>query len=308
MNSSRSYQRSSSRGFASAGSSIVGGGNVSQQQQFQPQIQQKQLQPQSNQAYRQQSNNDAPHPFVPGLLRNFIPFNNIEPRTREVRRGQTDKETLEKQRLKSRTGGFHKYDEKQTVTGYDEGTPGFVSEACRFDTGAASMEFERRQERLHAKHTMWETKRVQQLNRENDRWKKMDDDHKNELKQLQRYREESTFGKKNVCSVPYDAITLRYNDSHQGDELRYQDEIVRYKAALRAQQLQSNMMGQGINPLTGEDMQRAEVPMIPDRENTIQLQKAREIQERKDLLDGTDLASSMKSPYEPGYKDSTSAS
>ena len=41
--------------------------------------------------------------------------------------------------------------------------------------------------------------------------------------------------------VPYDPLTLQYNDSHDGEKLRYADDMVRYRARVRAQ----NMKAQG---------------------------------------------------------------
>jgi hypothetical protein len=306
------------------GMGAASGGHASPQQQQQYQQQQQQQQQQYQQQQPQYSSRapgssypngagypggagapqqaPAPHPFVPGLPRDFVPFHNTEPRTREVRRAQTDKETLEKQRLKARTGGFHKYDEHQTITGYEEGTPGHVPEAARFDTDAAGMEFERRQAALQSKHAMWETKRLQQMEREDERWRRMDEAAQKEHQQWQRYRDENAFGKKNIGSVPYNAITLMYNEGRDGEELRFNDEVVRYRAALRAQRLQKNNMGEGINPLTGEKMELSSVPPIPSRESVIRQQKERERQARLDVLQGTDLASKMRDPYEPGAR------
>ena len=75
-------------------------------------------------------------------------------------------------------------------------------------------------------------------------------------------REESDKAKRNVSSVPYDPITLKYNDNQDGLRLRYADDTIRYRAALRAQNLQSRMTADGFNPVTGNALPP---PVLPER-------------------------------------------
>ena len=45
---------------------------------------------------------------------------------------------------------------------------------------------------------------------------------------------EGTFCKSNKTSMPYDPITLQYGEGKDGQCLRYSDESLRYRAAMRA--------------------------------------------------------------------------
>ena len=55
--------------------------------------------------------------------------------------------------------------------------------------------------------------------------------------------------KRNTSSVPYNPITLGYHDNIDGERLRHADTTIRYRAALRAQALQSHMTIDGFNPV-----------------------------------------------------------
>ena len=98
--------------------------------------------------------------------------------------------------------------------------------------------------------------------REEDRWSKIDSEHTNDEEKWRYLREESDKAKRNVSSVPYDPITLKYNDNQDGLRLRYADDTIRYRAALRAQNLQSRMTADGFNPVTGNALPP---PVLPER-------------------------------------------
>ena len=54
--------------------------------------------------------------------------------------------------------------------------------------------------------------------------------------------------KRNASSIPYDMVTLQYHDSLDGERLRYHDDKVRYRAAVRssnAQRMANQMVKTG---------------------------------------------------------------
>merc|ERR1719326_382509 len=102
----------------------------------------------------------------------FVPFFNIQPRTRAYRKSQMDKEGIEKQRLKERKGGFHKYTEFKAVTGSEPGEPGYSSEAARFDTDALAAEQRRRQQVMASYNSRIKARRVNAVAREERRYAK----------------------------------------------------------------------------------------------------------------------------------------
>merc|ERR1719198_754103 len=103
----------------------------------------------------------------------FVPFFNIQPRTRAYRKSQMDKEGIEKQRLKERKGGFHKYTEFKAVTGSEPGEPGYSSEAARFDTDALAAEQRRRKKVKAAYDSRIKARYDNGIAREERRFKRM---------------------------------------------------------------------------------------------------------------------------------------
>lgn len=69
--------------------------------------------------------------------------------------------------------------------------------------------------------------------------------------------------KSNKTSMPYDPISLEYGEGRDGECLRYSDEALKYRSALRAEHLQRRMNG-SYNPITGAELQRVPVPQKPE--------------------------------------------
>mmetsp|Transcript_47035 Transcript_47035/g.75313 ORF Transcript_47035/g.75313 Transcript_47035/m.75313 type:complete len:189 (+) Transcript_47035:193-759(+) len=163
-------------------------------------------------------------------------FHNVAPRTREERLASNDKDALEKMRLDHRRGGHARFDGSKNPLLPDEGSLSFMSEAERFGTDAAGEEFDKRQRKLLEKEEHYEKRRAMSYQREETRWAKVEMEH--------RYHEEhnaemmaSDKAKRNASSVAYNPLTLEYNDTYNGELLKYGDEQVRYKAAQRAHTL-----------------------------------------------------------------------
>ena len=94
--------------------------------------------------------------------------------------------------------------------------------------------------------------------------------------------------KANRSSMPYDPITLMYDDGHDGERLKYYDEktkvcaailwlalreftsdswcaagVTQWRAGLRAANMQKHDMSTPYNPITGLPLNRLEVPERP---------------------------------------------
>lgn len=196
----------------------------------------------------------------------FVPFNNTEPRTRAYRLAQMNKESLEKQRLAERKGGYHKYEVIKAVTEYEEGTVGFVPESGRFDTDTVGEEWRRRKAKHERSQRIYNQKREENVVREEERWRKMEEAKKAEVEKYTRYRADPLMGKKNVGSMPFDVVTLKYNDGDDGARLAYEDEQIRYRAALRAKNLHEKSTGSSFDPVTGGTARRIPTPNRPVHE------------------------------------------
>jgi hypothetical protein len=75
-------------------------------------------------------------------------FRNVEPRSRQERLANNDKEMLEKLRLEHRRGGAYRYNNPGNIIQPPEDSAAFMSEGERFGTNAAQEEYENRRRRI----------------------------------------------------------------------------------------------------------------------------------------------------------------
>merc|ERR1719164_10044 len=101
--------------------------------------------------------------------------------------------------------------------------------------------------------------------KEEERWRTIEVKHQIEQKRLDEMRENYSYARSNKTSMPYNPINLRYDDGHDGERLRYSDESLRYRGALRAEHLQRRMTSTGYDPITGTPIERVHVPDAPKR-------------------------------------------
>lgn len=83
----------------------------------------------------------------------------------------------------------------------------------------------------------YERKRQEAALRESLRWEQMSATQAAEAQRVQLNREAGLKGKRNVGSEHFNIISLSYNSTPQGQALRYKDEVTRYRAVLRSQNL-----------------------------------------------------------------------
>ena len=111
-------------------------------------------------------------------------------------------------------------------------TPGFVcryiSEQDRFYTDFAEEEKKRREHVLKTKEEQTEHRRMEKIKSEEARWKRIDAEFAAERARQRRLMRSGA--PSNESSVPYNPLTLQYAPSHAGEELKYQDEQIRYRA------------------------------------------------------------------------------
>ena len=107
-----------------------------------------------------------------------------------------------------------------------------------------------------------EKRKMEQLNRDSERWKKMDEEQKREDNKLTKLKQTSGAGKKNYSSAAYNPITLEYDPTESGMKLRQADELAKYRAQLRSYNIDSKS-NCGYNILTGNE-RRGVVVTKPD--------------------------------------------
>ena len=65
-------------------------------------------------------------------------YNNVEPRTREERVGQKDRERIEQMRLRERIGSYHKYMDNALLNNPDPTSSHFLPDNDRFNRDFAT--------------------------------------------------------------------------------------------------------------------------------------------------------------------------
>ena len=193
---------------------------------------------------------------------------NVAPQGRQERHSQQSKEALEKSRLRARREGFYRHEECGLVQ--PEGSLGWVSDADRFVTDVASVNKNERDAAIARKEQIYYSKRLGNADREEKRWRTIEMEDDLDRQRWEEMREHGTFSRSNKTSVPYNPISLKYDDSNDGDRLRFSDDTLRYRSALRADHLQRRMNGAGYNPITGAPMERIKVPDPPSMPSFMQ--------------------------------------
>mmetsp|Transcript_12432 Transcript_12432/g.17304 ORF Transcript_12432/g.17304 Transcript_12432/m.17304 type:complete len:239 (+) Transcript_12432:47-763(+) len=201
-------------------------------------------------------------------------FRNIKPKTRAERLAMRDKVALEKGRLAQRVGHEARMYQANLnpagvgLTELPQDGAGFLSDADRFHTDTSGEEYLKRQAAIERSHQIRNAGREEQIERERRRWEALEEAKAAEEARWQRAREDPEQGRKNVSAVPYDLVTLKYNDDPSGERLRHDDDLTKYRAAARANNItRHGDTRAGYNILTGEarpPLQEAPRPPTPD--------------------------------------------
>jgi hypothetical protein len=194
-------------------------------------------------------------------------FKQVVPRTRKERRDRESKETLEKSRLMNRRECHFKYTNLGKLTEPKEGTLQHCNDSERFQTDCAGDYKIMRDQGLQQRKMHMDEKRAAMIDREEVRWNEIDTTQSTEQQKWEQIRELGERNRRNTSSVPYDPITLGYHDNKDGDHLRHSDDMVRYRSAMRAQQLRSRNTC-GFDPITGvpgKHLKKPEKPSFVDR-------------------------------------------
>eukprot|EP00762_Andalucia_godoyi_P002387 ANDGO_02701.mRNA.1 hypothetical protein SPRG_13152 len=188
-------------------------------------------------------------------------FRNLVPRPREERRALSNKDLLEKQRLANRREGFSRYHAStQPIMVPDAVAAGYLPDADRFHSDTAGEEKRRREAQLQKKQVQMDATRQGRVQKEEDRWKRMD---MNEKEEQHRWDSLRGTSKNNISSVSYDVVSMKYHENESGQRLVKEEEMLKYKAAVRAQRLYEKSSSQ-VDPITGQQVpQRVNLPNKP---------------------------------------------
>ncbi|CAN0137362.1 unnamed protein product [Ascophyllum nodosum] len=181
-----------------------------------------------------------------------------------------DKVALEKSRLMQRTGHAAKMyrenvpPEGVSLTGCTPEAAGFITDSDRFHSDTVGEERFRRKAQ-HERHVQINANRRQlRVEREGKRWEDMERKEEAEKERLDWLRAEERKSKKNKSGMPYNMISLMYNDGLDGQRLEYNDSIVKHRAKMRSNNLLR--LGDsrcGYNILTGQSKDEVVDPPAP---------------------------------------------
>ena len=104
--------------------------------------------------------------------------------------------------------------------------------------------------------------RLLNLQKEEVRWQNVLEEHL-KAEARDQHLADGSKGSANHTSVAYDTISLEYYPTQQGQKQKYMDDLIKYKAGVRAETLHRRGAGQGYNPITGEEIKAISIPSKP---------------------------------------------
>ncbi|CAD8100406.1 unnamed protein product [Paramecium sonneborni] len=200
---------------------------------------------------------------------------NIQPRTREQREAQKDKDLIEKTRIDQRVG----FEARGLGVGtlIHQATPQsslYVAENERFDKDFAIADKRQRDLQLQQKGQVIDKRRMEGLDRETKKWEYQEKLEQKGQQKLIMQTQTQTQGKRNQNGLAYNPITLQYDKTQQGNSLKEQDDQVKVRQYVRAQNLDQKGNA-GFNILTGESRNGVE-QIVPNHLKNQYQQKLRD--------------------------------
>ena len=147
---------------------------------------------------------------------------------------------------------FNKPAEKARINDPDPMSDIYISEGERFNKDFARVEYEKRCRDHIKQKERYQTKQNVLFERERRRWEKMDYDYLKDENKIMMNKEKNLVGRKNNPGMAFNPITLKYDNSVQGEILKKRDEESKYRALVRASNIDRHT-NTGYNILTGED-------------------------------------------------------
>jgi len=176
------------------------------------------------------------------------PVNNVRPVGRDARRRH--REQIEKTRLGQRNFGFIRHKDVSCPLNISENSCQYSDVTQQYIGDAAHKEKLARERQIKQKKTYLDGKRQAGIVREEERWREIEEEHSARDKRMQAARADPLTGKNCRNSMPYNPITLRYNDDPEGNKLHHEDNLTKYRGLLRSRRLDKYTNG-GYNPITG---------------------------------------------------------
>lgn len=174
------------------------------------------------------------------------------------------KENLEKERLRNRSGGFHRYENVPNPIDVAKGCPSYISARDRMTSGVRVAEslFKEHEAKKLERDEKAERRRARSFCREDSRWRAIDANEQAAENRMERLRADPMIGRKNVNGQPYNPVNQKYDMTAQGKQLEHHDNMIRYRGHIRQAHL-AVRQHLGFNPITGEQTVPIRVPLPP---------------------------------------------
>ena len=135
-----------------------------------------------------------------------------------------------------------------------KGSEGYISEVERFETDFAVEEKRKRDDKLNLARARVEYQRIAHAQKEDHRWKRHEKEAVADEEKFDRWRESGEKARRNKSSVPYNPLTLRYDDTPDGDMLKAADMACLKRAELRRRMLRVRMSNLPYDPITHKEV------------------------------------------------------
>ncbi|CAE7732429.1 GABA-TP3 [Symbiodinium pilosum] len=179
----------------------------------------------------------------------------MQPRSRSVRHALKTKDDLEKERLRHRSGGFFRYENRDNPIDVVVNCPGYIGPRERMTAGAHCEEVNY-MEREHAKvvrDEITEVRRKGKYDREEHRWRCIANADQGDVDRVVRMQHDPMMGRKNVSGQPFNIVNHCYDRTPAGAQLEHHDNMIRYRSRVREAALaMRNHLG--FNPIIGEQI------------------------------------------------------
>ncbi|KAL0232053.1 hypothetical protein PCE1_003049 [Barthelona sp. PCE] len=173
----------------------------------------------------------------------------IQPRTRAERQMTSDKEQIEKNHLKGRSGNYYAYDGGIETMYGEKGTPGYIQESERFSSNFTNYHKEQRDADINRRNESLQARRNHSLRRDEQRFQQLEENYKRDERKVEFLQQRQ----KTRRSEAFNPITLELNDNAQGQELAHQDDMSLDRMKRRRVELYTRSNGR-YNPITGEEV------------------------------------------------------
>mmetsp|Transcript_30558 Transcript_30558/g.55391 ORF Transcript_30558/g.55391 Transcript_30558/m.55391 type:complete len:197 (+) Transcript_30558:71-661(+) len=188
----------------------------------------------------------------------------MQPRSRSNRHSLRTKDDVEKERLRHRTGGYFRYENRENPIDVAVNCPAYMKPKDRMTAGPHCEElnyFERENSKLQ-RDEVTEARRGVNYNREEHRWRCITNQDQGLVDRVVRMQNDPMMGRKNVSGQPFNIVNHGYDRTPAGAQLEHHDNMIRYRSNVRKASLaMRNHLG--FNPIIGEQTHGMSLPPPP---------------------------------------------